>query len=71
MKPHGFHRRCGGERCAECIDGINRVRRAVFSHLVQVLGWALDEELLGLGEVGEVYCCFAAEHSHLMIIGVH
>lgn len=56
MKPHGFHRRGCLECCAECIDGIKRVYRAVFSHLVQILRWALDEELLGLGEIGEVYC---------------
>ena len=57
MKPHGFHRRSCLERCADCINNcIKRVRRAVFSHFVKVLCWALNEELLGLGEVGEVYC---------------
>ena len=57
MKPHGFHRRSCLERCADCINNcIKRVRRAVFSHFVKVLCRALNEELLGLGEVGEVYC---------------
>lgn len=69
MKPHGFHRRSCLECCAECIDGINRVYRAVFSHSVQVLRRAFDEELLGLGEVREVYCGSASgEHIRLMIM---